>query len=132
MYFQSCQSCPSLLMISYLTQTSFRERRGEPRLVVALLLVCGLCDRNDAVSGVRARAEFDGEGAQLVGAEDRERYGVAGPLVRDARVEEVERGAIAVYGDYLVAGVESLLVCGRARGDVSHDEFVGSDRPAQD
>src|SRR5215208_8211943 len=89
--------------------SSLRERRAEPGLVVALLPFGGAGLGDDAVDGGGARAELDVERAQLVAAEDRERELFAGALVRETRVEELKRGAVAVHGDDLVRGREPLL-----------------------
>src|SRR5215207_3711521 len=97
-------------------RSSFRERGAEPGLVVAALLFGGGGRGDEAVGGGGARAELDGDGAQLVAAEDGERELLAGALLRDALVEEGERGAVAVHGDDLVGGREALLVGGRPRG----------------
>src|SRR5687767_14035500 len=114
----------SSLMRSVSSSTRLRERRAEPRLVVALLFVGGRGGGDDAVGGGRAPAELDVEHAQLVLAEDREREPFAGTLGGEALVEEVERRAVAVHRHYLVEGREPLLVGGRPRGDVLHRELA--------
>src|SRR2546423_9923037 len=115
---------PAKLIVTRGASAAFWQRRAEPAFVNVRLFGRRIFQGHDAIALFDARAELGAEGAQVVGAKDGQLNLVAGLLLIDARIEEVERGgARTVNGDDLIVGIDALLVSGRVRWHVDDEKM---------